>query len=49
MKAADKKAVQAEVMGEVKTVLAEFIKRLPDEHRARLRTELVELLEQARL
>jgi len=49
MKAGDRKAVKDELMGEVKTVLAEFIKRLPEEHRTRLRGELVELLEQARL
>ena len=47
MKAADKAAVKNEVMGQIKPVLAEFIKRLPSDHRERLRRELVELLDRA--
>ncbi len=49
MKAADKKAVRDEVMGQLKPVLAEFIQKIPDDHRDRLRHELVGMLDRAGL
>jgi hypothetical protein len=49
MKAGDKKAARDEVMGHLKPVLAEFLKKIPDDHRERLRRELVEMLDRAAL
>jgi hypothetical protein len=49
IRASDRKAVEDQVKGEVKTVLAAFIEKLPGEHRDRLKTELVQMLEAANL
>jgi hypothetical protein len=49
MKASDAKAARDEIMGRLKPVLAEFLQKLPDTHRERLRHDLVGMLDRVGL